>query len=113
MLAKRFRLKKTNDFKAVYERGRLTRGDFIDLRFVKNKADNCRFGFVVSLNISKKATVRNKIKRHLGEAAANFISQTKEAKDILFIAKPKIINKNQKEMIKDAENIIKKAKLLD
>lgn len=113
MLTKALRLKKENDFRAIYRHGRTIKGDFIDLRFVRNKVNSCRFGFVVSLSVSKKATLRNKIKRHFSEAIAGLVSQIKSSNDILFIAKPKIVGQAQKEIKKDIENVIQKAQLLD
>jgi ribonuclease P protein component len=113
MLARPLRLKKENDFRAIYRRGRAIKGDFIDLRFARNNTGGCRFGFIVGLNVSKKATLRNKIRRRVNEATAGLVGRIKPGNDVLFVAKPKIAEQGQKEIKKDIENVIQKAQLLD
>jgi ribonuclease P protein component len=113
MLAKIFRLKKANDFRLIFQSGKLIRGIFFDFRFVENKETDCRVGFAVGLRISKHAVVRNKIKRNLSEAASFFIKKIKGGQDMLIIAKPNIVNQPQEEIIKDLENVIKKARLIE
>lgn len=67
MLPKENRLVTREDFKAVF-RGRLRarRGPF-QLVCEKNNISKARFGFVVSLSVSKKAVRRNKLRRQLHE----------------------------------------------
>jgi len=81
------------------------------LRFLPNDLGVCRFGFVTSLKISKKATIRNKIRRRLSEAAKILASSISQSFDILIIAKAKIVGKTQKEILKDVESNFKKAKI--
>ena len=71
MLPKTNRLTKKKDFENVFKKGKGIKGDFLILRFVGNKTKTCRFGIVVSKKISKKATVRNKIKRRIRAAIGN------------------------------------------
>lgn len=67
MLPKENRLVKREDFKGVF-RGHLRarRGPF-QLVCEKNTISKARFGFVVSLSVSKKAVRRNKLRRQLHE----------------------------------------------
>ena len=60
------RLRKELDFKKVLKVGRTTRGDFLFIKFAPNGSDP-RFGISVSSKISKKAVIRNKIRRLLSD----------------------------------------------
>jgi len=111
MFAKAKRLKKTADFKKIFRDGKFVRGDFSDLRFLPNGLPICRFGFITGLGVSKKATIRNKIRRQLSEAAKILASSIIKSFDILIITKAKIVGKTQKEILKDVESSFKKAKI--
>lgn len=67
MLPKVNSLKKKKDFEKVFKEGQSFKESFLYLKIKKNNLKSSRFGFVVSKKISKKATIRNKIKRRLRE----------------------------------------------
>ena len=97
MLPKINRIRKKRDFEAIFKRGqggtRSFRGSFLSFKAVKNNLELARFGFVVSKKVSKKATVRNKIKRRLCVAVEGQIGNIKTGTDNLFIALPGIEKK--------------------
>jgi len=76
---------------------------------MKNNLGLDRFGFVVSQKVSKRATIRNKVRRRLAEAVrAEFKNmpigtQIKNGIDVVFIALPGIEKKEFSE-IKEAVN---------
>jgi ribonuclease P protein component len=111
MFAKANRLKKTADFKKIFRDGQLIRGDLAEVRFLPNGLEICRFGFITSLKISKKATVRNRVKRLLSEVTRPLSSSINNGLDVLIVAKVKIVGKNQKEIKDDVENLFKKAEI--
>jgi len=111
MFAKRNRLKKTADFKKVFKDGKRAAGDLTEMRFLQNSLDFCRFGFIISLGVSKKATVRNKIRRRLMEAVKLFTPPIKKGYDIIFIVKPKIVGRTQLDLIKNVEQILRKTRI--
>lgn len=112
MLPKINKLKKASDFRRIFKKGRLIRGELLDLKFFTNLFAVCRFGFLINLKVSKKATVRNRVKRRLSEIIRSSINQIKPGHDVVIIAKPKIITKNQKEILRDFKNVTKKAQLI-
>ncbi len=65
MLPRASRLTARRDFDAAYRRGRALRGRILTLRVVVRPSGPSRFGFVVGTRVSKRATVRNRIKRQL------------------------------------------------
>lgn len=67
MLPRENRLRKNKDIKNVLTRGKPVREDFLFLKIVKNGLRSPRFAIVVGKNLSKKAVVRNKLKRRISE----------------------------------------------
>lgn len=67
MLSGDNRLKKKKDFEYVFKKGKGFKEDFLFVKLVKNNLKITRFGFVVGYKVSKKAVLRNKVKRRLRE----------------------------------------------
>lgn len=84
MLPKINRIKKKKDFEIIFKKGASLKNNLFILRFVKNNLNQNRFGFVVSQKISKKATIRNKIRRKLTEAIKIQAKNIKTGTDLSF-----------------------------
>lgn len=63
MIARQFRLKKAGDFTRVYKYGRSSNAPDLFVKALRTNYDLSRVAVVVSKKVSKKAVVRNKIKR--------------------------------------------------
>jgi len=113
MLSREYKLKKDNDFKKVFEKGKSYRDDFIKIRFLKNGLEITRFGIVVSSKISKKAVARNRIKRRLEEIIHSRLDQVKSGFDIVILFEPKVVDKNYKQIEEAFVNLVEKAKLIN
>lgn len=98
MLPRQNRLKKTKDFERVFKQGLFINDKFIAFKAARNGLDVTRFGFVVSKKISKKAVIRNKIKRWLRAAVLPGLKDIKPGFDIAVMTKPEILNSNFKEI---------------
>ena len=61
------RLRRRNDFAAVYRNGRIQSNPLLVLRVLPNDRETTRFGFVVGKAVGG-AVVRNRVKRRLREA---------------------------------------------
>ncbi|RJR30985.1 ribonuclease P protein component, partial [Candidatus Parcubacteria bacterium] len=70
-----------------------------------------RFAVVVSAKISKKATVRNKIRRRIYEILRINLTRMENGYDMIVIVSPDII-KNYKEIERVLLGILKKIKFL-
>ncbi len=69
-----------------------------------------RFGITVTKKISKKAVIRNKIRRRLRETIRkNLINLGQEKFDYVFIARNFIINMDFSKLLEDVQNAILKA----
>lgn len=94
MLPKENRLKKDKDFQRVYLKGKTFQNNFIIVKTLKTEGLFTRFGFVISNKISKKATIRNKLKRRLREIIRLNLSNFIEGFDIIIIPKKNILTEN-------------------
>ncbi|MEW6407418.1 MAG: ribonuclease P protein component [Patescibacteria group bacterium] len=111
MLPKKFRLSKKKDFERIHKFGKFFGQDFLAIKLIKNNQKILRFGFLVSLKISKKATVRNKIKRRLRESVRQKLDKIKTGFDIIVFVRPEIAEKNYWEIDAAIEKVLVKAGL--
>jgi len=88
MLKEKNRLQKQKDFEKVFKCGRSFKKSFLYLKANKNGLESTRFGFVVSLKVSKKAVDRNRIKRLLREIVATNLQEIAGGYDIVIVVNP-------------------------
>lgn len=113
MLPKKNRLKKKKDFEKVLKKGKGFKEDFLILKVKKNRLKELRFGFIVSQKVSKKAVVRNKIKRRFREVVKERIKRINKKVDIILIALPGAKAKDFQETKITIEKLFKKAGILN
>lgn len=111
MLAKLNRLKKKKDFENVLRKGRGFKEDFLVLKVVKNNLFQTRMGLIVGLKVSKKATLRNKIKRRLRALMMPKMSKIEKGIDIVLIARSGLEHKNFWEIAEILNTLLKRAKI--
>jgi len=112
MLPRENRLKKEEDFKKVFKKGRGFTNNLFVLKIVKNNLDISRFAFVISKKISKKATVRNRIKRRLDNVIRVDLPKIKKGWDGIIIVLPGAEIKDFKEIEEDINQLLEKARLI-
>ncbi len=113
MLPKINRLTKKKDLEKVLRVGKEAKEGFLILRTVKNNLDNSRFGFIVSKKVSKKASLRNKVKRRLRDLVRGKLKKIKRGKDNLLIASAGLETKSFRDIKESVDKLFKKAKLLE
>ncbi|OGZ23538.1 MAG: ribonuclease P protein component [Candidatus Nealsonbacteria bacterium RIFCSPLOWO2_01_FULL_41_9] len=111
MLPKKYRLKKSGDIRGILKSGRTHREGFLILKIRENNLSNSRFAFLISLKISKKATVRNKLKRKLSKFIRINLSEIKNNIDAVLIVASDFSKKNSQETEGAISNLFQKAKL--
>ena len=94
MLSKINRLRKEKDFEKLFKKGKSFKNGFLILKIVRNNLEESRFGFIVSQKDSKKATLRNKVKRRLRDIVQQNIGKIKKGIDVALIALPGLEKKN-------------------
>lgn len=113
MLPKEERLKKSSEFAYIYRRKRSVANSLLIL-YVGNKKRNeslpTRVGFVVGKKVSKKAVIRNRIKRQMREAYKELREVgLREYQNLIFIARPGIIESDYKQICGAIRDCAKKA----
>lgn len=85
--------------------GKTIEGALFKLVYILNETDK-RFAFVVSSKISKKAVIRNKIRRRLSEGIRELLNKIKEG-DYIFFVKKKIIDKSATQVKEELVHLLK------
>lgn len=114
MLPKINCLKKKKDFERIFKKGKKFKEDFLVLRVAPNKLKRNRFGIVVSREVSKKATIRNKLKRRIKALLQDKIYKSRkedEGLDVVLVVSPGLEAKSFGELEKIIYEIFKKTKL--
>jgi len=112
VLPKENRLKKKKDLERVLKEGQTLKEGFLLLKILENDIAKRRFAFVVSKKISKKAVLRNKVKRRLREIVRQRLKEIKKGIDGVFIALPGIEKENFSQIEKMVKKLFKKANIL-
>ncbi|SET01323.1 ribonuclease P protein component [Anaerobranca gottschalkii] len=99
-------LKKNIEFKIIYNNGKSISTKNLVLYFYKTNTKG-KVGFVVSKKIGK-ATVRNKYKRLMREAFRNSPVEINEYINLIFLARPKIVEADYNVIMKDIVYLLKK-----
>lgn len=101
MLPQAQRLRRRSDFRRVYERSRALSTPSLIFRYQwAAQGRRARVGIVVGSKVSKRATVRNRIKRQLREAIRPMIG-SEAGYDLVIIARPKALSGTFAEFSKD------------
>lgn len=124
MIPKEFRLKKMKDFEILFKEGRFVVDDFFTAKIWKINPDkyprrkytteDLKIGFVVGLKVSKKAVVRNRIKRQMREVVRLLLKEDKIKSGFMLaiIAKPDAVDKDYGDLSKSILGILGKSYLL-
>jgi len=102
MLKKENRIRLDKEFDRVFKAGQSFYGKEIGLKLAKNSLEISRYGILINTKVSKKAVIRNKIKRQLRAIIERNMASISKGNDIVIIVFPQILDKNFKEI----ENIL-------
>lgn len=107
ILSRRYKIKSAR-IEEIKKRGRIFRSlSFLVILLKDSGFKNPHFAFIISKKISKKAVVRNKIKRILSEAVRRSLYLVPENFDFIFLAKKGIEKRTQEEIFGEVEKFLK------
>lgn len=128
-LPKQHRLRSRKDFSLVYQSGDRYKSNVMTLRILRRQAavvnsaeaspslsrdvPTSRFGIAVGLKVSKRAVVRNKIKRQLQAALQQLLPRVFPGWDLVVIVHPSAIQCDYKQFLRELEQLLIKAEVLD
>lgn len=79
----------------VNKKGRIYRGALLTIKVFSTTLPLSRFGVVISKNLIKKATERNRVKRIIFESARIVLNKWPTADYLVIVSNPKILELNQ------------------
>lgn len=113
MLAKKFRLTQSRDFRKVQETGTTYQSPNFGIAMLdRHDTDPTRFAFVISTKISKDAVDRNTIRRHMSETVRLLTNYVKDGMDVVFLAKTSIIKVPADGIVREVREAIKESGLM-
>lgn len=112
MLARKFRLRKDKEFEAVHRRGRFFKESFLAIRVLANGLAFSRCAFLIGTKASKRAVVRNRVRRQMSETVRLDWERISKGFDIVFMVRPEITEKSHAEIRAAVENVLRKANLI-
>lgn len=113
MLAKKYCLKGKAAFEKVFKQGNKCFVALFGIKILKNDLGYSRFGIIISSKISKKAVVRNKVRRRISETFRLNLKNFKSGFDVIIICRKPIIKASYQDIEKEILNSAKRLKLID
>jgi ribonuclease P protein component len=112
MLPQKHRLKHEKDIKALFGKAKGVFDDVTGIKFRKNDLEISRFAVVIGTKISKKAVVRNRIRRQIRAMIHERLGEIKNGFDVLVLVRPKAIDVTRSEIEQHLIRAFTKAGLL-
>lgn len=99
MLSSKYRLKKKINFARIEIDGRMIQSRSFGMGiYNRNDGEPSHFGFIISTKISKKAVIRNRIKRIMSEVIRINLDKLKNGYDVLFLIKHQAVKITREEL---------------
>jgi ribonuclease P protein component len=116
-LPKTYRLRRRNDFQQVYQKGRRRTGIHLSVTVLPKPRSlnglnqpatltNTCFGISISKKVSKKAVVRNLVKRRIKGALRQSIDRILPGKMVVITCKPSIVGCDYDEILRELEKLL-------
>lgn len=119
-LSKPHRLKNRRDYRAVYAQGvRRYSPHLTLLALADSDAEGTdstpasSFGISISKKVSKKAVVRNRLKRQIKGVIRTYLSEIKPGWRIVIVVRPKAIECKYEHFLRELEELFKQAKIIN
>lgn len=107
------RLRYKRDIVAVLKRGRIFRNSFFMVRVLANRLPHPRTTVVISTAVSKRANIRNKIKRQLRHILINELKNINRGFDLMVSVRPTVLKISLEERRRALLDLLWRARLID
>ncbi|MEK7537047.1 MAG: ribonuclease P protein component [Patescibacteria group bacterium] len=97
-LPSKYRFSNSNQIKEVFKKGKSFNSGFFKIKFIPAAPGLKKFAFIIGLKVSKKAVVRNKIKRRISEIIRLNLLKIKPGYFIIVIVKPQAANEEPRNL---------------
>ncbi len=110
------RLKHRQDFEAVYKRGKRYSDShltLITLTSEQQEVKASKFGISISLKVSKKAVIRNRLKRQIRGVLRSVLEEITPGWRVIIIVKPKAIECKYEHFLRELKELLIKARIIN
>ncbi len=104
-------LKKNNEFRRLYSKGKFYKNQLVVTYVIKNKRDCVRVGITTSKKIGN-AVLRNRSRRIIREAYLSILPKIKTGYDIVFVARGKTPYVKSSDILRVMKKQLKEAGIL-
>ncbi|PKM91223.1 ribonuclease P protein component [Candidatus Falkowbacteria bacterium HGW-Falkowbacteria-1] len=111
MFNKKNRVTKTKEIENIFKNGKSFYNDILGFKVLKNEIKNNRFCIIISAKVSKKAVVRNKIKRQIRAIIIGEKNILRNDFDIVIIVNKNIVGRDFSEIKNSLNSAFKKLNL--
>lgn len=120
-LPKQHRLRRSQDFTAVYRRGRKAVSRHLVMRILPSSSpdplptnfQSSQFGIAVSQKVSKRAVVRNRLKRQLQAALRELLPRLKAGLKVVINVRPSAVACEYCEFLRELEQLFVELEVID
>ncbi len=119
-LPKANRLRERRDFKAVYQHGISRKSPHLTLRalLISNSGEQIeqpptQIGISISKKTSKKAVIRNRIKRQIRSAFRELLPYMEGGWKIVVVVRPRAIECKYEHFLRELKELLQKSKLIN
>ncbi len=119
-LPKAHRLRDRKDYRAVYEQGIRRYSPHLTLIALPPKENKdialipaTTFGISISKKVSKKAVVRNRIKRQIKGVIRSYLQSVDPGWKVVIVVKPKAIECKYEHFLRELEELLKQTKIIN
>ena len=119
-LPKAHRLRDRKDYRAVYEQGIRRYSPHLTLIALSPKENKdialipaTTFGISISKKVSKKAVVRNRIKRQIKGVIRSYLQSVDPGWKVVIVVKPKAIECKYEHFLRELEELLKQTKIIN
>jgi len=102
------RLKRDQDFRSLFGSKEGAFGSVCGAKWGKNGLKESRFAVVVGTKVSKKAVVRNRLRRQIREMIRLRLNEAKPGYDLVLVVKKEALGKTGSELEKEIKKLLKK-----
>jgi ribonuclease P protein component len=116
-LSQAHRLQDRRDFQLVYQKGSRHRSPHLTLRALSNSSDlieiPTRLGISISQKVSKKAVIRNRIKRQLKGAFRELLPQIASGWKLVIVVSPEASQCEYEHFLRELKQLLIKAEVIN
>ena len=116
-LPKPNRLRNRQDYRTVYAQGIRRYSPHLTLIALADRNSQSHlpatFGISISKKVSKKAVVRNRIKRQLKGVIRTYLKEIEPGWKVVIVVKPKAIECKYEHFLRELEELLKQTKIIN